>query len=229
VHKRFLPTFRRISDALSAIFRCRRSATKTIAVTTVAITTLAMTAGCTQVSDWLRGDRADAEVIGIAEETGLFLQEMSQLTSGDPATQAEIFADAAAAARMTPGSRTRLRYALVLATPGHSKTDPVLARNIFNELLSDADLLTPVERSLATIHLREVEERLVLDAEARRLRAVNSRVESSEDAAVAQRMAMIESENRQLRQSLAEAEEKLQAITSIERSIREQTDNNGRN
>jgi molybdopterin-biosynthesis enzyme MoeA-like protein len=185
-----------------------------------------MTGGCTQVNEWLRGDRGEADEVGIAgEEGGLYLQEMSRLTSGDAATKAEIFADAATAASATPGTGARLRYALVLATPGHPGADAELAQNILQELLSQAELLTPVERSLATIHLSEVEERLLLNAEARRLRTVNSRAESSEDEAVAQRLAMIESENRQLRQSLAEAEEKLQAITSIERSIREQTDN----
>jgi hypothetical protein len=42
---------------------------------------------------------------------------------------------------------------------------------------------------------------------------------------VEQRLARVEAENRELRQSLAEAEQKLEAITSIERSIREQTEN----
>jgi hypothetical protein len=150
---------------------------------------------------------------------------MSQLASGDPATQAEIYADATAAARLTPDPGSRLRFALVLATPGHPGSDPDLAQNILRELLSQPELLTPVELSLATIHLGEVEERLTLNAEARRLRLASTRATNSEDTATAQRIASIESENRQLRQSLAEAQEKLDAITSIERSIREQTDN----
>ena len=48
---------------------------------------------------------------------------------------------------------------------------------------------------------------------------------TTEEQAVAQRIARVESENKQLRRSLEEAEQKLDAITSIERSIREQTDN----
>jgi hypothetical protein len=177
------------------------------------------------MNDWLRGGRpADAEPLD-GDASVPYLGEMSALASGDPATQAEIYADAAAAARVTPDTSSRLRFALVLATPGHSGSDPELAQDILRELLSETELLTPVERSLATIHLREVEERLVLNAEARRVRLANSRAASSEEQAVAQRIASVESENRQLRQSLAEAEEKLEAITSIERSIREQTDN----
>ena len=191
-----------------------------------ALVLLACTAGCTHVNDWLRGERGTQEqTYGIdGSDLAPYIGEMSQLASGDPATQAEIYADAAAAARLTPNTSSRLRFALVLATPGHSGADPELAQNILRELLSQTELLTPVERSLATIHLREVEERLTLNAEARRLWLASVREDNIEDAAVAQRMASIESENRQLRQSLAEAEEKLNAITSIERSIREQAD-----
>ena len=187
-----------------------------------------LTAGCTQVNEWLRGDRgASGEPFsGVdAGDPTPYIDEMSQLASGDPATQAEIYADAAAAARLTPDTVSRLRFALALATPGHPGTDPELAQNILRELLSETEMLTPVERALATIHLHEVEERLTLNAETRRLRLASARENSSEDEAVAQRIASVESENRRLRQSLAEAEEKLEAITSIERSIREQTDN----
>ena len=76
------------------------------------------------------------------------------------------------------------------------------------------------------IHLNEVEQRLVLGAETRRLRSENSRSASTEEAAIEQRIATVEADNRRLRRSLAEAEGKLEAITSIERSVREQADNN---
>lgn len=192
-----------------------------------ALVLVVSTAGCTHVNDWLRGERSEtAETFGgDAGEAAPYIGEMSQLASGDPATQAEIYADAAAAARLTPDTGSRLRFALVLATPGHPGSDPDLAQNILRDLLSEPELLTPIERSLATIHLGEVEERLTLNAEARRLRLASVRATNSEEEAIAQRIASVESENRQLRQSLAEAQEKLDAITSIERSIREQTDN----
>ena len=45
---------------------------------------------------------------------------------------------------------------------------------------------------------------------------------STEDAAIAQHIATVEAENRRLRRSLEEAESKLEAITSIERSVRDQ-------
>ncbi|MEX2122716.1 MAG: hypothetical protein WD795_02405 [Woeseia sp.] len=212
------------SSATSTASRRKNPAAAVFFVATLAT----LMTGCTQVNDWLRGEGSvDTEVPGAdGDVSGPYLEEMSRLASGDPATQAEIYADAAAAARVTPDTGSRLRFALALATPGHPGSDPELAQNILRELLSEAQLLTPVERSLATIHLREVEERLTLNAETRRLRLASSRAASSEEEAVAQRIASVESENRQLRQSLAEAEEKLEAITSIERSIREQTENN---
>jgi len=188
---------------------------------------MALTTGCTHVNEWLSGFRGStSETAGVdGGDAAPYIGEMSLLASGDPATQAEIYADAAAAARLTPDTSSRLRFALVLATPGHPGSDPELAQNILRELLAETELLTPVERSLATIHLGEVEERITLNAETRRLRLASARTNSSEDEAVAQRIASIESENSQLRQSLAEAQEKLEAITSIERSIREQTEN----
>lgn len=185
--------------------------------------------GCESTSDWLKGRRTaeptDDVVIGTSD-TNTYLSELQSLANGDPATQAEIYADAESAATLTPGTSTRLRYALVLATSGHPGTDPAAAERIFRELLARPELMTSTETALATIFLNDVEARIVLDAEARRLRAENTRAASTEDAAIAQRIARVEAENRQLRQSLADAEAKLEAITSIERSIREQSGEN---
>jgi hypothetical protein len=191
---------------------------------------VAMTTSCAQTKDWLTGKRtakATESVILGAPEANQYIQEMYALSGGDPATQAEIYADAESAATLTPGPSTRLRYALVLATPGHSASNPQEAQTIFRELLSATELMTPSETALATIHLKSVEQQIVLGAEARRLRSANSRAATTEEEKIAHRIAQVESENRQLRRSLDEAEQKLKAITSIERSIREQTDDGG--
>jgi hypothetical protein len=188
----------------------------------------AMASGCAQTKDWLTGKRtakATENVILGAPQADRYIQEMYQLASGDPATQAEIYADAESAAKLTPGPSTRLRYALILATPGHSASNPQEAQSLFRELLSQPELMTPSETALATIHLKSVEAQIVLGAETRRLRSENSRAATTEEQAIAQRIASVESENRQLRRSLEEAEQKLEAITSIERSIREQSEN----
>lgn len=191
------------------------------------IAVLVVTAGCESTSNWLRGRKtAEAEpVILGAPEANAYLNDMYELASGDPATQAEIYADAYSAATITPGTSTRLRYALVLATPGHSETNAAEAQSIFRDLLSQTELMNSAEVALATIHLHEVEQRLVLDAETRRLRSENTRAATTEEAAVARRITNVEDENRRLRQSLADAEAKLEALSAIERSIREQSAN----
>ena len=186
---------------------------------------VALTAGCAQTKEWLNGIRmpgSSKSVILGAPGAEQYIQEMYQLARGDPATQAEIYADAESTAKLTPGPSTKLRYALILATPGHSASNPQEAQGIFRELLSQTEMMTPAEIALASIHLDVVEQQIVFGAENRRLRSVNSRAATSEEQAVAQRIAKVESENRQLRRSLQEAEQKLAAITSIERSIREQ-------
>lgn len=191
--------------------------------TAIVLLMAGMLAGCETTRNWLQGRQtheAEPTILG-APESSQYIAELYALVNGDPATQAEIYADAKAASELTPGPTNRLRFALVLAAPGHAGSDPLAAQSIFRELLAQTELLTPTEISLATIHLREVEQRLVLSTEARRQRAENSRAASTEEAAIRQRMARIEAENRQLRRALSDAEGKLHAITSIERAVRE--------
>lgn len=181
--------------------------------------------GCAQTTDWLSGSRpatADEPVILGAPEADSYLTELRDLASGDPAKQAEIFADAESGALLTPGPNSELRFALVLATPGHPESNPEKAQTLLREILAQSELLTPAEISLATIHLNNVERLIVANAEARRLRISSSRAARTEEQAVSRRLAAVEAENRRLRQELAAAEDKLEAITSIERSIREQ-------
>ncbi len=197
---------------------------KTLAVTTLVALVLG---GCAQTKEFMAGMRksesssADGGILG-APEADQYLQEMYNLAAGDPATQAEIFADARAGSTLTPGPSTHLRYALVLATPGHSESNPEMAQSLLRELLTQTALMTQAEIALATIHLQSVEQLIVANSEARRLRSSTSRAAQTLEAATAKRLASVEAENRRLRNELDEAEEKLDAITSIERSIREQ-------
>ena len=203
-------------------------AAKMVATAMVATTIVATLSGCAQTKNWLSsvrlGPAASAEeaIILGAPEADQYLAELYDLAAGDPATQAEIFADARAAARLTPNPSTELRYALVLATPGHSEENAQEAQALLRELLAQTELMTAAEISLATIHLRSVEQRIVLESEARRLRRSSSRQQQTREAAVNQRIATVEAENLRLRRELDDAENKLEAITTIERSIREQ-------
>ena len=189
---------------------------------------VSMAAGCAatnKATDWLTGKRpsdTDDYVILGAPSADEYLRELNELATGDPAKQADIFADASAAARLTPGPSTNLRIALVLATPGHPETDLARAQSLLREILAETQLLTTSEIALATIHLNSVERTILSTNEANQLRESPSRAARSEDQALNQRLSAAEAENRRLRAELADAEQKLEAITSIERSIRDQ-------
>lgn len=165
---------------------------------------------------------SDETVILGAPEAEQYLDELYALAVGDPKTQAEIYADAESGAKLTPGPQTNLRYALVLATPGHDRFNPEIAQSLLRNVLLQESILTSAELSLAMIHLNSVERQLALSADARRALASSSLAATTEGAAIQQRLAAAEAENRRLREALTDAEEKLDAITSIERSIREQ-------
>jgi hypothetical protein len=201
-----------------------RPTKRLIAATLIA----AMLTGCSQTKGWMdsvRGTESPAShelVDPGAPAADDYLSELSELSSDDPAAQAEIFADSKAAAQLTPNSSTRLRYALVLGTPGHPESDPQAAQSMLRELMAQPALMTPAEIALATIYLKSTEELILLNSETRRLRASTDRTQRTEAAAINQRLTTVEAENRRLRQALEEAEDKLEAITSIERSIRQQ-------
>ena len=195
-----------------------------IAIWTIVV---ALLGGCAQTKDWMSSMRRsmsssnDSTILG-APDAEYYLDDLYKLTAGDPATQAEIFADAESGFQLTPGLQTNLRFALVLATAGHPGANPERAQTILQELLTQAPLLTPAELSLATINLKSVEQQIALTSEAQRMRASNSQAARTESASTNQRLASVEAENRRLRQELDDAEAKLEAISSIERSIRAQ-------
>jgi len=193
---------------------------------------LAVLAGCESTDNWLKkwtDSDKEAIILG-APGAHEYLHAIYELAGGDPATQAKIIANAKAAALQTPGTSTQLRYALLLATPGHAATSDIAAQSLLRSLLTEPELMTPAEMALATIHLREVEARLELRTEAQRLRdeivlAATAAANTAEDPALAQRVANVEAENRRLRRSLTDAESKLEALSDIERSLREQSAN----
>lgn len=191
----------------------------------LALALVTMLSACSQTSDWIKSrissSSDDPQLLG-AQEIDTYISELSQIASGDPAAQAEIFADASAAAQLTPSPSTNLRFGLVLAIPGHPESDPERAQSILREVMTQDLLLTPAELALATIHLNSVERQIVENLETSRLRTSASRAAQTQEQAANRRISAIEAENQRLRDDLADAEQKLEAITSIERSIREQ-------
>jgi hypothetical protein len=191
-------------------------------------------AACVLVIGWLTGcgtggpfarqksaappetDRASVDLGPITP----LLEMMSNLPQGDPARQAELFQTAKDAADLTPTTTNKLKYALALATPGYSGTNAVAAQRQLSELLARPETLLPIERLLAKVALKEVEQRLILQAENTRMRDEALHDEARDKLQTANRRLAAESdENVKLRKALDEARAKLEAVTHIERSI----------
>ncbi|HEX7080838.1 MAG TPA: hypothetical protein VF329_07490 [Gammaproteobacteria bacterium] len=193
----------------------------------VAAGAAAMLGGCTAGGLFVRDEpgTTDAEqsedVFLDGEGLSVYLEVMRQLVEGDPVTQAETFLEVAEAAAAAPTTTNRLKLALALATPDHPSSDPAEARRMLSELLASGAALLPEERMLVAIHLKEVEERLILDAEAEQLRVAAAEAREAEDVENGRRLEAALEENERLRKQLQEAQQKLDAITNIERSIRE--------
>ncbi|MBA3564488.1 MAG: hypothetical protein H0W33_10890 [Gammaproteobacteria bacterium] len=160
----------------------------------------------------------------------VYLTDLRELSNGNPVAAAEIHEHARQAFEDAATTTNRLRLALVLGQPGHPTSDPGEAQHMLNELLATPESLLPDERALAAIHLQEIEERLILEAENRRLQAriaaaAAAAATNRQDAESEQRLRDALEENRRLSEALDEAESKLEAVTSIERSIRERGEN----
>jgi hypothetical protein len=153
------------------------------------------------------------------------LEMMRMLPAGDPARQAELFQATKDAASLSPTTSNKLKYALALATPGHSGSDPVAAQRQLAELLATPETLLPVERLLAMVELQEVDQRLILQEENKQLREEATRESRDKLLAINRRLSAESDENARLRKALDEAQAKLEAVTHIERSINDRGTN----
>jgi hypothetical protein len=190
----------------------------------------AVLTGCTALGGAGRAARQPAPVtdsalgpavINAGDSIGLYLQNLRSLIEGDAVVQADVFRNLAAAADASPTTTNRLMLALALATPTHPASDAERAQRLLSELLAASDALLPEEHVLALIHLKDVEQRLILDAEAARLQEAMAAATAQRNDRNAQQLQAALAENRQLRAELDEVRAKLDAITDIEQSIRE--------
>jgi hypothetical protein len=199
-----------------------------------ALLTLVMATGCASVGGGRPAKTAlppsSASVSRTADGEGLtlYLRTLRDLIERDAVVKADVFRSVAAAADTAPTTTNRLNLALALATPGHPSSNPAEAQRRLGELLSRDNALLPDERALALIVLKDVEQRLLLDAEAARLQKAAQSATTQRNDQNAQRLQTALDENRLLRQQLDEARAKLDAITNIERSIRERESGSNR-
>jgi hypothetical protein len=151
-----------------------------------------------------------------------YLDTMEGLASTDPARQADVFYEVEREYTRAPTTANTLRYAVALVTPAHPATKPLEGKRLLEALLATPERMTQEERTLASVLLHETNTRLKLEAENRRLLATlddRNRSQANSDKRV---QAQLE-ENARLRRALAEAQQKLDAIKEIERSIIERS------
>lgn len=154
----------------------------------------------------------------VHEDLSQYLDSMYELATGDAARQADLFYELEHEYTRAPTTATSLRYALALLTPGHPGAKATEGKRILETLLASPERMLPLERRLAAVMLREADARVKMEADNRRLLAtVDERVRTQANSD--KRLQAQTEENLRLRRELAEAKQKLDAITDIERSI----------
>jgi len=151
-----------------------------------------------------------------------YLDTMNGLGSSDPARQADVFYEVEREYTQAPTTASTLQYAVALVTPGHPASNPGQGKRLLETLLATPERMTQEERMLCSVLLHETNVRLKLEAENRRLLATlddRGRSQANSDRRV---QAQVE-ENARLRRALTEAQQKLDAIKEIERSIIERS------
>jgi hypothetical protein len=149
-----------------------RPVTRVTILTAAAAGSGLLLAGC--VTDFTPHERQQpAPVVDRAAASAAVLNEyvllLQRLVQGAPAEQAEIAATAQKDYETAPTPSRQLRFALVLATPGHPATDQPRAQRLLRELMASPEMLMSGERALAFVELQQIDDILTVEAENRRL------------------------------------------------------------
>jgi len=182
---------------------------------------VSLAAGCSNVDDWSglkrRKDTTPVVHTDDGQVVAAYLATLDRLGRGGVAEQAEIIESTRNAYVAEPSTQKRLRYAFVLAVPGHAASDPAGARTLLGEALATPETLLPSERALADLMVRDLDARLALPRENETLRNGNALSEDDDRVADLDRRLQAETaEKERLRRELERAEAKLEAIATLE-------------
>jgi len=180
-----------------------------------------LAAGCTNVDDWSglkrRKDTTPVVHTDDGQVVAAYLAILDRLGRGGAAEQAEIIESTRNAYVAAPSTQKRLRYAFVLAVPGHAASDPAGARTLLGEALATPETLLPSERALADLMVRDLDARLALTRENETLRGGSPTVQHDSRLEELDRRLQAETaEKERLRRELERAEAKLEAIATLE-------------
>jgi hypothetical protein len=159
---------------------------------------------------------------------GNTFQTMQRLSQASAAEQAELLAGARAAYERSPQGGAQLRFALLLATPGHPGRDAPKAQNLLRQLVAQPATLVPIERAVALVELAQLDRELGLKADNDRMQIDAQRGDHERAVAAAQRRLQAElDENVKLRRQLEDAQAKLDAVANIERNLTDRKNPSG--
>jgi hypothetical protein len=179
-----------------------------------------LVAGCKNVDDWSGLKRRPGTTPTSQSDDGQlvagYLQTLDRLGRGGVAEQAEIVDATRTAYLNDPSTQKRLRYAFVLAVPGHAASDPAGARALLGEALATPETMLPSERALADLMVRDLDARLSLSHENQTLRNGSTTQEENRIADLNRRLQAETAEKERLRRELERAEAKLEAIATLE-------------
>ncbi|MFO7305222.1 MAG: hypothetical protein C0P74_006865 [Gammaproteobacteria bacterium] len=209
---------------MRALADLARPNTRTVLLAATGALCLFTMAGCAHLERLAGASKPAALDVAQTTDSLLvsYLETMNGLASADPARQADVFYEVEQAYTRAPTTANTLRYAVALVTPAHPGTSPSEGKRLLEMLLATPERLTQEERTLAAVLLHTTDAHLKLEAENRRLVATlddRNRSQANSDKRV---QAQLE-ENARLRRALAEAQQKLDAIKEIERSIIERS------
>jgi len=184
------------------------------------IVALCLVSGCKSVDDWSglkkRKDTTPVTHTDDGQVIAGYLATLDRLGRGGAAEQAEIIESTRNAYLAEPSTQKRLRYAFVLAVPGHAASDPTGARSLLGEALATTETLLPSERALAELMVRDLDARLSLTRENETLRSGSTPQEDNRIADLNRRLQAETAEKDRLRRELERAEAKLEAIATLE-------------
>ena len=179
-----------------------------------------LAAGCSSVDGWTglkrKPETAPSPALDGGQVVADYLATLERLGRGGAAEQAEILESSRSAYLADPSTRNRLRYAFVLAVPGHAGADSAGARTLLGEALATPETLLESERALAELMVRDLDARLALAQENATLRADTTTGERDRIASLNRRLQQETAEKERLRRELDEARAKLDAIAALE-------------
>ncbi|MGD9841388.1 MAG: hypothetical protein AB7U99_00550 [Steroidobacteraceae bacterium] len=154
--------------------------------------------------------------------TADYINMLASLSDDDVTKQIDTFYAVEQSNAQAPTTMNQLRYAIALASPGHPASDPVKAKKLLEQLLINPEKLSHGELTISKVMLNIAEQSLKLQAENRRLAAtVDDRARTQSNS---ERRLQAQSEELiKIRKALDAAQQKLDAIKDIEKSISERS------